>query len=298
VQEDLNVTAEDFDMHMRYLKKYFSILDLNEAVSCIKSGEIPRNSVVVTFDDGYENFYKVAFPILKQHNIKATVFLVTNLVGTEEGTWIDKFTSMISTTKKKFVESKTINLRLPIETRQDKTKAIATFSPQLKRLGKNKRDNALDEIAKNLGFESFDKIGVPLIYKMMNWKQISETVESRISYGSHTANHPILSRLSKEEVMYELTKSKEKLVGKLKNEIMGVAYPNGHKEDFSEEIKKLSEKSYICGLTTINGTNREGEDIFELKRIGVYYDDILPIFAAKISILRLVSFVRSTLWIK
>ena len=42
---------------------------------------LPKNSVVLTFDDGFENFYTTAFPVLEEYGFQATVFLVTEFCG-------------------------------------------------------------------------------------------------------------------------------------------------------------------------------------------------------------------------
>ncbi|HOA80155.1 MAG TPA: polysaccharide deacetylase family protein, partial [Defluviitaleaceae bacterium] len=42
---------------------------------------LPSKPIILTFDDGYENNYTNAFPILKKHNMKATIFIVTSAVG-------------------------------------------------------------------------------------------------------------------------------------------------------------------------------------------------------------------------
>jgi peptidoglycan/xylan/chitin deacetylase (PgdA/CDA1 family) len=41
---------------------------------------IPKKSVVLAFDDGYENNYTAMFPILKKYNFKATVFVITSFI--------------------------------------------------------------------------------------------------------------------------------------------------------------------------------------------------------------------------
>jgi peptidoglycan/xylan/chitin deacetylase (PgdA/CDA1 family) len=72
-----------FRSQMRYLKRFgYSVISLRDALSGIfqDTALVPR-SVVLTFDDGYQNFYDYAWPILREHRFPATVFLVSHLVG-------------------------------------------------------------------------------------------------------------------------------------------------------------------------------------------------------------------------
>jgi peptidoglycan/xylan/chitin deacetylase (PgdA/CDA1 family) len=72
-----------FAAQMAYLARFgYQVLSLDEAVRGL-SGEtpIPPRAVVITFDDGYENFYQYAFPVLERHRFPATVYLVSSLVG-------------------------------------------------------------------------------------------------------------------------------------------------------------------------------------------------------------------------
>jgi len=41
-----------------------------------------RHAVAITFDDGFQNFADIAWPLLKEHQIPVTVFVVTQCVGT------------------------------------------------------------------------------------------------------------------------------------------------------------------------------------------------------------------------
>ena len=69
-----------FRMQMRYLRKHYNVVPLDDIVK-YKQGEInlPDKSVAITFDDGYADNYKVAWPILKRNNLPFTIFVTTNL---------------------------------------------------------------------------------------------------------------------------------------------------------------------------------------------------------------------------
>lgn len=74
---------EIFRQHMQALKSTgYRAVDLKTAVHSLKHG--PKDKIaVVTFDDGYRDFYTAAFPILQAHAFTATMFLPTAFIGNE-----------------------------------------------------------------------------------------------------------------------------------------------------------------------------------------------------------------------
>jgi peptidoglycan/xylan/chitin deacetylase (PgdA/CDA1 family) len=77
----INTSAEVFSHQMRWLKhKGFRTLSLGEAWKRLESGEDLSKEVVITFDDGYRDFYTDAMDILKQCGFIATIFLVTDRI--------------------------------------------------------------------------------------------------------------------------------------------------------------------------------------------------------------------------
>lgn len=79
----LNISEENFRAHMTAVKEEgYNAVTLDEYMSFVTSGTpLPENPVVITFDDGYENNYTVAYPILKELGIKATIFVIAGRVG-------------------------------------------------------------------------------------------------------------------------------------------------------------------------------------------------------------------------
>jgi peptidoglycan/xylan/chitin deacetylase (PgdA/CDA1 family) len=72
-----------FAAQMAYLSRFgYHVLRLDEALSALQGERaIPSRTVVLTFDDGYENFHQYAFPVLRRYGFPAIVYLVSSLIG-------------------------------------------------------------------------------------------------------------------------------------------------------------------------------------------------------------------------
>jgi peptidoglycan/xylan/chitin deacetylase (PgdA/CDA1 family) len=81
-KEDLvTVTPEVFEGQMRCLRDGgYRAITPDDLVAHLRGGAIPKKSVVITFDDGWLDNYRFAFPVLKKYGIRATIFLVTDRV--------------------------------------------------------------------------------------------------------------------------------------------------------------------------------------------------------------------------
>jgi peptidoglycan/xylan/chitin deacetylase (PgdA/CDA1 family) len=89
----LVLAASSFEEQMRYLKKEgYRVVSLKEFVDFMSfKRQLPRKSVVLTFDDGYRSFRDYAYPILKELGFSATLFVYTDYVGAGRNafTWDD-----------------------------------------------------------------------------------------------------------------------------------------------------------------------------------------------------------------
>ncbi len=77
------VHEKEFTWQMAYLyQKQYRVISLIELIHLIATGEkIPRKTVILSFDDGYEDTYSAVFPILKRYGFPATIFVTTGWVG-------------------------------------------------------------------------------------------------------------------------------------------------------------------------------------------------------------------------
>lgn len=79
------ISPEDFRLHMTAIRVHFTPISLKhyyDYINCTDgSVTLPKNPIIITFDDGYLSNYEIAYPILKELEIPATIFVVTDTVG-------------------------------------------------------------------------------------------------------------------------------------------------------------------------------------------------------------------------
>lgn len=83
IRHSLVVPPEEFKKQMQYLHdEGYHTITMDELYDYVTKGtELPDKPVLITFDDGYIDNYKYAFPILKEYNMKATLFMITSAFG-------------------------------------------------------------------------------------------------------------------------------------------------------------------------------------------------------------------------
>jgi peptidoglycan/xylan/chitin deacetylase (PgdA/CDA1 family) len=75
------VKIDDFEKQLIFIKKNYRIISLKDLFIALKDGKNFDKSVVVTFDDGYQDNYGNVFPLIKKYEIPITIFLTTGKIG-------------------------------------------------------------------------------------------------------------------------------------------------------------------------------------------------------------------------
>jgi hypothetical protein len=122
---------------------------------------------------------------------------------------------------------------------------------------------------------------------MMNWDQVRELQKGGIEFGAHTMHHPILTRISLDEVRSEIEGSKSRIEKELGTPVLSFAYPNGQPADLNAPIQKIVADSGIrTAFTLLNGPSSVGEvkrNPYAIRRIFISYKHSLPEYAALLS---------------
>jgi peptidoglycan/xylan/chitin deacetylase (PgdA/CDA1 family) len=258
-----------FRKQIQYLKKRFCLLSLSEAVDRIEKGKIDKPSAVVTFDDGFQNNYDIAFPILREADIPATIFLSTNYVNSKSTLWFCELNHAFEKT-----ESDTLNWGgdvYKIKNKNEKVYASALIQEKLKRYTHSKLLKETEKIIRRIGGDSDLEISIGSPYRMLEIDSINTMTQSGlIEFGAHTHNHSILAKLSREDKLKEIGKSIQKVEFLTKQPCFYFSYPNGGENDYDNECIDILKKHDVkAAVTMVPGPNDSDTPLMHLKRYGI-----------------------------
>lgn len=268
-----HITARDFSRQMNFIKRNNTVLSLYELIKHIQNGlPFPEYSVVVTFDDGFENNYTVALPILKKYGIPATFFLSVGFIGKRDLFWVDQLEHAVNMAKMPSVTVaiKSKKTAFDIRNNSKKIKFVNLIKKYFKSLSEDTRKKKLNEILKLLKADlgSAERV---INYRKLTWDQVRKMSGSDlVSLGAHSMTHAKLSEITNRRLKDEIIGSKYILESRIGKKVDLFSYPEGQSADYSEEVIRVLKKSgYICSPSAICGYNSPSEDLFHLKRVFV-----------------------------
>lgn len=251
------INKDLFEAQIRYLSANTNVVTLNDFVKGYSGQKsLPKNSILITFDDGYLDNFQNAFPILKKYRVPATIFLTTNRIGAQDLFWWDVLYAMIMRAESldPFREAATAlnwNDLLGKENSQRyrngqkplKERLFTALTLRLQRMRQEDIDLLLGTLKETTGIKESN-----VVRDFLSWEEIREMSNHGISFGSHSSTHANLSLLSEKELLRELRVSKEKIEEKTGIPVEALSYPYGI---YDEKCEKAAEKSgYKVAFTT------------------------------------------------
>lgn len=277
------ISTRRFDRLMRFVSKQYKVVGLAEMLDRLESGA-PEQLMAITFDDGYQDNYRHAFPVLQRYGLPASIFLSTGPIDSREPLWFEQLALALKKTSKEFIELEIdIPRRLWTRTQAERLDANSRITDLLRGLPDTERRRWLAEILRKLDVKDDERYG-----KMLTWDEIRVMKASGIDFGGHTVTHPFVSQLMPEQLTWEVSECKRRIEAELQAPVAHFAYPNGREEDFRESNKALIRAAgYNAALTTIWGSNYGSTDRMALRRGGPWEENP-ALFASKLDWYQLV----------
>ena len=274
-----------FEQEMRFVAEHYKVVSLSGLLDHLEQGS-QETVVAITFDDGYQDNYHNAFPILQRYGLPATIFLTTGSLDSREPLWFEQLANSIRRTDREYLD---LEIDLPrrfwMGTETERLDSNAGIYSLLRCLPDAERHQWMSQVLHQLGRV---KVGES-INQMLTWEQARVMNAQGIDFGGHTVTHPFISRLAREKVIWEVSECKRRIEEELQNPVDYFAYPSGRDEDFGSWNKELVRNAgYRAAVTTIWGMNYRSTDRMELRRGGPWEQNAAQ-FAYKLDWYQLVN---------
>ena len=256
------VDARRFDRLMRIVARSFTVLTFGEALSALERNSLPTRPLVITFDDGYADNAEVALPILRRHRLAATVFVASGFLDGGR-MWNDTVIECIRRTRLEHIDLTDLGLgRFPLSGVADRRAAIDAVLPRLKYLSLAGREFALEQLHRLAGLPELPRD------LMMSSAQVLALQRSGMEVGSHTVNHPILTKLSEGDALKEIEDGRAHLQTITGAAVDVFAYPNGlpGRDYDASHVAMLRRLGIRGAASTAVGVAGTGSDPLQLPR--------------------------------
>ena len=213
-----------------------------------------RPAAAITFDDGYRDVYEQAFPLLTRKGIPATVFVVTEFVGTNRALLHDRlyllcrraFDAWSSVPRELAGLARSRDISLP----KHALMKAAAGGPVAMLRGLITTLSTAD--VRRLGVALENAIGLacpsPTGLRSLTWDMVAEMSRAGITIGSHTKSHPLLTNEASGRVLDEISGSRQQLEERLGYPVRCFAYPDGRFDRSS--VRAVATAGYSVAVTT------------------------------------------------
>lgn len=244
------VDNEAFEAQIKYLSSNYSIITIQDVYDYLFNNKsLPKHPLLITFDDGDISVLEKGLPILVKYNYPACIFIITDLINTNNDFWF-----------------KTVRKKMKDEGVGEKE--IALYMNNLKKISNKERIEKLKEFG-------------TLAKKQLTNHDLKLLITNNIFIGNHSHTHPMIDKCTEEEISEEMENIKSKFEEWGLEGYPYFAYPNGN---FTVEAENtLVSKDIEMAFLFDHKINDKRIDPMRISRITVDSDTEINEFKVKVS---------------
>jgi peptidoglycan/xylan/chitin deacetylase (PgdA/CDA1 family) len=260
------ITPENFERHVAYLSRSYSVVRLDDATARIAAGEpLPANAVAITFDDGYADNLQAA-RILAKYGATATFYITAGCLAGGLPFWPSEIRHLVAAIRAPRLRLAVagVELDLPLESERDRVAAVKALTKAFKSNLIPIRDELREQLRRFAGSPDLPRI-------MLTWDEVREMHRLGMTIGSHTMTHPNLPSAGPEAARAELKASRQRLEQETQAPVTMFSYPNGGADRYlnADVQTAVKETGYRAATTSRNAFATTHSDLYALERIEV-----------------------------
>jgi peptidoglycan/xylan/chitin deacetylase (PgdA/CDA1 family) len=265
------ISSQQFAEQMEFLvANEITVLPLTDIVRGLTSGgSLPRNVVALTVDDGYSDFYDIAFPILQRFALPATIFVPTDFVDGRVWLWPDLIRHILGNTRASSVtwSAGRAQQTLPLGGAEQIENAWSAIAEHCLQLDSAERRPFIFALAGRLG------VPIPAVpdedHRPLSWEQLRHVSRHGIEVGAHSCSHPRLALESPQRQIREITECKARLEEMLQRPARHFCYPHGGRFDYNLQSKALVKAAGYESAAVCFEDGHPVRDVLELRRYSI-----------------------------
>ena len=233
-----HVPLRVFRDQMAWIRRHCIVLAPGDLREAARGGDRPR--VLVTFDDGYRDYYELAYPVLKALDIPAITFLSTQFIDDGSLFWWDVLTLAVHASGKPSVEISWAPQRHYRLDYAGKRQVRTLYATRIAAAPDTDRQALLAEFGRLVDVD-LDRIRAPR--QVMTWDEVRASM-GLTTYGGHTHSHVRMAGVDERTLEREITLGRDRMRAEMGSAPTCFAYPFG---DGTEVARRLLPR---CGFDT------------------------------------------------
>lgn len=270
--ELVSASREAFRAQLAIVARRCSPIRFDELIDRLDRGRAPpRRAVLITFDDGYDDNYRIAFPLLREAGLSAMFFVSTGHIDSGRPYAYDWLVHMLCTTSAARLQAPELGMDLPLPDDLAGRRALAGQAlDRIKLLPATAQEALIERLQGEWSLPAEPHRDC----RPMTWAQVREMREGGMEIGSHGVHHRMLAKLPADAMREELEASKRAIERETGAEAKVLSYPVGGSDAYDEAVMRAAREvgyrmacSYQAGPESLAPASR-----YRMRRIPVERD--------------------------
>lgn len=258
----VSATPEQFARQVEFLARAYQVIGLETVLEAIRTGRpLPPRSVLITFDDAYEDFQTAAWPLLRAHRMPVTLFVPTAFPdAAERRFWWDHLHHALTQSAHEELQETPLG-PLALSSTETRLEAATRLKACLKTLPHREAMDWYDRMVTKLECPRGRN-------PVLGWEALRHLAAEGVTLCPHTRTHPLLERVSEVEALAEVSGSLRDLEQAIGPTLPVLAYPAG--SVCASLAERMRSAGFTLAFTTAHGVNDlRTADLLRLRRINV-----------------------------
>jgi peptidoglycan/xylan/chitin deacetylase (PgdA/CDA1 family) len=248
------ISMRTFERQLDWIGRRFQFIGLDDLADALEGKKRFRKPVAaITFDDGYVDVYRHAFPLLRRKGIPWAMFVVTDRLGTATLQTYDELYLLLVNgfarwhEPRRYLHRLLLSAEIPVPILKKLDENFGGPVRSAWTLMENLSQQEMHRVVTTLCEEGEIPAAATAELGTMTWEMLREMAQAGVTVGSHTRTHPYLTRESWNRVLDETRGSRNELQTRLGVRVDHFTYPSGAFD--SGVVSAVAASGYRCAYT-------------------------------------------------